>query len=48
LELTNEEAAALGVEVRNAAVLINCAYLKPGIGVWAKQWNFGQASDQLR
>jgi histidine triad (HIT) family protein len=34
LELTDEEAAALGVEVRNAAALINSAYSKPGIAVW--------------
>lgn len=34
LELTNVEAAALGVEVRNAAMLIDRAYSKPGIAVW--------------
>lgn len=34
LELTDEETAAIAVEVRNAAVLINRAYSKPGIAVW--------------
>jgi histidine triad (HIT) family protein len=34
LELTDEEAAAVAVEVRNAAFLIDRAYSKPGIAVW--------------
>jgi histidine triad (HIT) family protein len=34
LELTDEEAAAVAVEVRNAAFLIDRAYAKPGIAVW--------------
>lgn len=34
LELTDAEAAALAIEVRNAAVLIDRAYAKPGIAVW--------------
>ena len=34
LELTDAEAAAIAVEVRNAAVLIDRAYSKPGISVW--------------
>lgn len=34
LELTDAEAAAIAVEVRNAAVLIDRAYSKPGIAVW--------------
>lgn len=34
LELTDAEAAALAIEVRNAATLIDRAYAKPGIAVW--------------
>lgn len=34
LELTDAEAAAIAVEVRNAAILIDRAYSKPGIAVW--------------
>jgi histidine triad (HIT) family protein len=34
LDLTDVEAAALGVEVRNAAMLIDRAYSKPGIAIW--------------
>jgi histidine triad (HIT) family protein len=34
LELTDAEAAAIAIEVRNAAVLIDRAYSKPGIAVW--------------
>ncbi|MHC8285948.1 HIT family protein [Pseudomonas sp. XS1P51] len=34
LELTDSEAAAIAVEVRNAARLIDLAYSKPGIAVW--------------
>lgn len=36
LELTDAEAADIAVEVRNAAVLIDHAYSKPGISVWQK------------
>lgn len=34
LELTDSEAAAIAVEVRNAARLIDLAYSNPGIAVW--------------
>lgn len=34
LELTDAETAAIAVEVRNAALLIDRAYSKPGIAVW--------------
>ncbi|WP_092399570.1 HIT family protein [Collimonas sp. OK412] len=34
LDLTDAEAAAIAIEVRNAAALINRAYGKPGIAVW--------------
>lgn len=34
LELTDAEAAAIAVEVRNAAILIDRAYSKLGIAVW--------------
>lgn len=34
LELTDHEAAALAIEVRNAARLIDVAYSKQGIAVW--------------
>lgn len=34
LELADAEVAALAIEVRNAAVLIDRAYSKPGIAVW--------------
>jgi len=34
LELTDSEAAAIAIEVRNAARLIDLAYCKPGIAVW--------------
>ncbi|MBC7698533.1 MAG: HIT family protein [Bacteroidia bacterium] len=34
LELTDVETASLALEVRNAAILIDKAYSKPGIAVW--------------
>jgi histidine triad (HIT) family protein len=34
LELTDAEASAVAVEVRNAALLIDRAYSKPGIAIW--------------
>lgn len=34
LELTDAEVAAVAIEVRNAAILIDQAYSKPGIAVW--------------
>ena len=34
LELTDAEAASVAIEVRNAAILIDCAYSKPGIAIW--------------
>ena len=34
LELTDAEAAAVAIAVRDAAILIDRAYLKPGIAVW--------------
>jgi histidine triad (HIT) family protein len=34
LELTDAEAASLAIEVRNAAILIDQAYSKPGIAIW--------------
>lgn len=34
LELTDAEAAAVAIEVRDAAILIDRAYSKPGIAIW--------------
>ena len=34
LELTDAEAASVAIEVRNAAILIDRAYSKPGIAIW--------------
>lgn len=34
LELTDAEVASIAIEVRNAAILIDRAYAKPGIAVW--------------
>lgn len=34
LDLTDAEAAAIAIEVRNAAVLVDRAYSKSGIAVW--------------
>lgn len=34
LELTDAEAASVAIAVRNAAILIDRAYSKPGIAVW--------------
>lgn len=34
LEMTEHEIAAVAIEVRNAAILIEEAYAKPGIAVW--------------
>ncbi|WP_341858590.1 HIT domain-containing protein [Qipengyuania sp. GPGPB31] len=34
LEMTDAEAAAVAIAVRDAAILINDAYSKPGIAIW--------------
>ena len=34
LEMTDQEITAVAIEVRNAAILIEEAYAKPGIAVW--------------
>ncbi len=34
LELTDAEAASVAIEVRDAAILIERAYAKPGIAIW--------------
>lgn len=34
LEMTDAEAAAVAIAVRDAAILINGAYSKPGIAIW--------------
>lgn len=34
LELTDAEAASVAISVRNAAILIDRAYSKPGIAIW--------------
>ena len=43
LDLTDDECAALMVEVRNAATAIDAAYQRPGISVWQ---NNGEAASQ--
>lgn len=34
LELTDEEASSVAIKVRDAAILIDRAYSKPGIAIW--------------
>jgi histidine triad (HIT) family protein len=46
LELTDAEAASVAIEVRNAAILIDRAYSKPGIAVW--QNNGVPAGQEIR